>query len=281
MLHLRYDIYNTTNPHIYRRAPIVDSDDEKTPERAQIVNEIQPDARLLLFLTSELGQGNTGVVHGGVLEVETENKKSRLSVAAKLSFSDEQRDRLQEEWYIYMHLMSEGVEGIPPLLGIFYDPETVASPLCLLTCHAGVSLARSGESITSTQRYKFPITLLWRKRAEKCYRNAFLAVLQSIHGAGVQHGDLRYDNLLVKDSGEVAIIDFDRARRNTRQSSRKEEYHALMQLLDNRVDDSKLAVKIRTRTRKERENVEVRTRITRSMGTVRQTLGGMTLRPRR
>jgi hypothetical protein len=108
---------------------------------------------MLLFLNSELGQGNTGVVHGGVLEVETENKKSRLAVAAKLSFSDEQRDRLQEEWSIYMHLVAEDVEGIPPLLGIFYDPEMVASPLCLLMCHGGVSLAKSGESITSAQRY--------------------------------------------------------------------------------------------------------------------------------
>jgi hypothetical protein len=44
-----YDIYDTTRPQIYRRAPIIDSDDEKTPEPAQIVNDVQPDARLLLF----------------------------------------------------------------------------------------------------------------------------------------------------------------------------------------------------------------------------------------
>jgi hypothetical protein len=155
LLHLCYDIYGTINPQVYRRAPIVDSDDERTPERAPIINDVPPDARLLLFLNSELGQGNTGVVHGGVLEVETEQKTSWLAVAAKLSFSDEQRDRLQEEWSIHMHLAVEGVEGIPPLLGIFHDPDIVVSPLCLLTCHAGVSLARSGQSITSAQRYDF------------------------------------------------------------------------------------------------------------------------------
>lgn len=155
LLHLRYDIYGTINPQVYHRAPVVGSDDERTPERAPIISDVPPDARLLLFLNSELGQGNTGVVHGGVLEVEAEHKKSWLAVAAKLSFSDEQRDRLQEEWSIHMHLTLEGVEGIPPLLGIFHDPDIVASPLCLLTCHAGVSLARSGQSITSAQRYDF------------------------------------------------------------------------------------------------------------------------------
>lgn len=152
LVHIFYDIYDTTRPQIYRRAPITDSDDERTPEPAPIVNDAPPDARLLLFLNSELGQGNTGVVHGGILEVEAENKKSRLHVAAKFSFSDEQRDRLQEEWSIHMYLTLEGVEGIPSLLGIFYDPEMLASPLCLLTCHVGVSLAQSGQSITSVQR---------------------------------------------------------------------------------------------------------------------------------
>ena len=107
--------------------------------------------------------------------------------------------------------------------------------------------------------------------------------MQSIHRAGVCHGDLRYNNLLINDSGEVAIIDFDRAKRRARQFSRDKEYHELRRLLDDRVDDSKLAAKRRIRASKERENVEVRsiTRITRSMGGARQTLGGMILRPRR
>jgi hypothetical protein len=81
----------------------------------------------------------------------------------------------------------------------------------------------------------------------------------------------------------VAIIDFDRAKRNVKQSSRNEEYHELKLLLDIIVDDSKPTAKSRTRAAKERNNVEVVNvrRTTRSMGAVRQTLGGMTLRPRR
>jgi hypothetical protein len=110
----------------------------------------------LLYLNSKLGQGATGVVHGGVLEVEdsSDRKSSRLDIAAKLSFTDMQRERLQQEWSVYMHLTMEGIQGIPTLLGLFYDPELEdRSPLCLLTCYAGLSLRRSGQSITSIQRY--------------------------------------------------------------------------------------------------------------------------------
>ena len=118
---------------------------------------------------------------------------------------------------------------------------------------------------------------------KKCCRDAFLITLQSIHSAGVHHGDIRYHNLLIKDSGEVTIIDFDRAQRDATESSRREEYHKLRRLLDDRVDDSKLVVKSRSQARKGRNDVEVGSirRTTRSMGAVRQTLGGMTLRPRR
>jgi hypothetical protein len=94
-------------------------------------------------------------VHGGVLEIETEDTRSRLNVAAKLSFSDEQRERLHGEWSVHMFLTSRGVKGIPTLLGIFYDPEVETAPLCLLTCDAGVSLRKSSKSITSAQRYDF------------------------------------------------------------------------------------------------------------------------------
>lgn len=153
--HLYYDIYDTINPEIFHRVPAVDPEEEDaTPEPAKLVSSVSQGERLLLFLNSELGQGATGVVHGGVLEVESSRKSSRLNIAAKLSFTDAQRERLQQEWSVYMHLTTEGVEGIPTLLGIFYDPELEdASPLCLLMCHAGVSLQRSGMSITSVQRY--------------------------------------------------------------------------------------------------------------------------------
>jgi hypothetical protein len=154
LLHLCYDIYHTTNPEVFHRAPVasLDSDDENASEPPPPDSVVTKDACLFLFLNSVLGQGNTGVVHGGILEIETDDKKSRLNVAAKLSFSDEQRERVHSEWSVHMHLTSQGIKGVPTLLGIFYDPEVETAPLCLLTCHAGVSLRRSGKSITSVQR---------------------------------------------------------------------------------------------------------------------------------
>ena len=77
--------------------PVVDSGDEDiTPEPATLVSNVPKDTRLLLYINSELGQGATGVVHGGLLEVESGNKSSRLDIAAKLSFSERQREAYKE-----------------------------------------------------------------------------------------------------------------------------------------------------------------------------------------
>jgi len=212
-------------------------------------------------------------VHGGLLEVESGHNSSRLDIAAKLSFSEQQRDHLQQEWSVYTHLTSEGVEGIPTALGIFYDPELQdRAPLCLLMSHVGVSLRSSGMSISSAQR------------------KSFLAILKSIHQAGVIHGDLRYDNLMVDASDEVAIIDFDRAIINPTESAKKEEYRELRRLLNRIVVDDSVSQETqpeddrrhRGRTgRREVDEGQVLGRVTRSMGTARETLSGMRLRPLR
>lgn len=41
------------------------------------------------------------------------------------------------------------------------------------------------------------------------YSSALEAILRRIHGADILHNDLRIDNLMVNDHGEVFIIDFD------------------------------------------------------------------------
>jgi hypothetical protein len=147
-------MYDTGHPELFLRAPPPNSDDDETPLASTPIPElaVSQDASLLLFLNSELGHGNTGVVHGGVLEIQTEAKRSRLPIAAKFSFSDDQRERLQCEWSALVHLTSQGVKGIPTLLGIFHNPKVPTGPLCLLTRHVGVSLRKSRTSITSAQR---------------------------------------------------------------------------------------------------------------------------------
>ena len=152
MVHLHYGIYDTSQPELFLRVPPANSDDDHTPDARTPEPALSRDASLLLFLNSELGQGNTGVVHGGVLDIQTEDKRSRLPIAAKFSFSEDQRDRLQCEWSALVHLTSQGVKGIPTLLGIFHNPKVPTGPLCLLTRHVGVSLRKSRTSITSAQR---------------------------------------------------------------------------------------------------------------------------------
>jgi tRNA A-37 threonylcarbamoyl transferase component Bud32 len=112
--------------------------------------------------------------------------------------------------------------------------------------------------------------------------------LKAIHTAGVYHGDLRYENLVVNASGEVAIIDFDRAMINARESDKKAELRVLRRLLESRVDDSALEEAkaegsrgSRAQKGKRGDEGPIPGRVTRSMGTARETLSGMRLRPRR
>lgn len=152
LLHLRYGIYDTVTGELYLRAPIKPLDDETPPPRQETPTVVDKDEGLFLFLCSELGQGSTGVVHGGFLEFDQGDRRSRLEVAAKLSFAPDQRQRLQEEWSILMYLTLNEARGIPALLGIFYEPDHSVAPLCILTCHGGISLRHSGRKITSEQR---------------------------------------------------------------------------------------------------------------------------------
>jgi tRNA A-37 threonylcarbamoyl transferase component Bud32 len=46
-------------------------------------------------------------------------------------------------------------------------------------------------------------------------RKSLLAMLKSIHKAGVIHGDIRLSNLCVNDAGEAFIIDFSHAEKSS------------------------------------------------------------------
>lgn len=56
--------------------------------------------------------------------------------------------------------------------------------------------------------------------------------MNDIHRAGVRHNDLRPENLLVKDNGQVTIIDFDRATLKASRGARQRERRHLERLLD-------------------------------------------------
>jgi serine/threonine protein kinase len=56
--------------------------------------------------------------------------------------------------------------------------------------------------------------------------------LQDIHQAGVRHHDIRPENFLVNDAGDVAIIDFDKAELGPTKGAKNRETVKLAQLLD-------------------------------------------------
>jgi tRNA A-37 threonylcarbamoyl transferase component Bud32 len=53
-----------------------------------------------------------------------------------------------------------------------------------------------------------------------------------MHHAGILHGDIRHPNLLINDSGEVAIIDFDQSTENLSTEVMGWEMRQLVDVLD-------------------------------------------------
>jgi hypothetical protein len=151
LLHIKYDIYDSIRPAIFYRGCRVNSNNAGLVSPPTTPATVFPkDERLLLVLTSELGQGATGVVHGGILQVESEHKISKLEIAAKLAFNDEQQEALVFESSIYLHLAREGVDCIPTILGSFHDVEE-DGPSCLLMSRNGKSLQDRGTSISTDE----------------------------------------------------------------------------------------------------------------------------------
>lgn len=158
LLHMQYDVYDTVNPAIFYPGARVNLDSEGvlsppvSPASSFPIKE-----RMLLFLTSELGEDKSGILHDGIFEVEWDEKNSStLKVMVKLAFTDEHQTNLVHEWSVHMHLLSESVAGIPSILGVFHDEEE-DGPSCFFYHPTGVSLANSKQSLTSDQKYVVPI----------------------------------------------------------------------------------------------------------------------------
>jgi len=71
------------------------------------------------------------------------------------------------------------------------------------------------------------------KTIEHTIRDAFVASLSAIHKAHISHEDLRIDNLLINENGQVYIIDFDRGIHDVDMPLRfyEEERHTLLDLI--------------------------------------------------
>lgn len=181
------------------------------------------------MITSEIGQGSTGKVHGGTFTLNDAEHYINLKVAVKLSFDEEEQERLLHEYFIYRHLNSKGVKGIPTALGLYVDPDDGPSALVLI--HAGQSVYHRTSDIEYFQRYVRKL-VRFLSVSNLALREAFQATLKAIHAAGVLHGDIRSPNLVIDEFGEASIIDFDQAEKIDSETAQMAEFKQLARILE-------------------------------------------------
>jgi len=129
-------------------------------------------------------------------------------VAVKLAFDSQQRDMLRTEYETYRRLRSKHVlRGLTTTLGFFHDTDDDLCALVML--YAGDSLLDQPECILSVSDCR-----------------SALSTLESIHRAGILHGDIRPENILVSDSG-VTIVDFSHSKQSDDQGAMDKEYAQL------------------------------------------------------
>jgi len=159
------------------------------------------DECLPIVLTSEIGHGATGIVHGGTLQLESAEGSVPLDIVVKLAFDNQQRHALRDEYEVYCNLRSKGVlRGITTVLGFFDDCE--GGPCALVMLYAGASLATEPERVLPVSDWWVSGHNLFNLNTECFFSNSksALLTLESIHRAGVLHGDIRPENILVSDA---------------------------------------------------------------------------------
>ncbi|TFK66626.1 hypothetical protein BDN72DRAFT_859765 [Pluteus cervinus] len=155
----------------------------------------------VLTLQSYLSAGGTGRVYAAEITLPDNDKVSQ-KVAAKVATSKEARDRLRREYEVYRRLWTHDVRRIPKIYGLFEDGDDMASVLLM-------------ELAAFSFRQREPVTLENNgvlKDISTSDKAICLAIVQSIHRAGVAHGDLRPENLVIAQDGKPMVIDFDHAR---------------------------------------------------------------------
>lgn len=102
--------------------------------------KFSPHQYIRFTVTSNLGYGAIGIVHGGELEVTT-SKGVTYSCAAviKLAFSDDQQDRMRYEYSIHQRLAAHNVKGVSTVFGLFQDT-LPGGPMALVMSFEGTTL---------------------------------------------------------------------------------------------------------------------------------------------
>ena len=153
-LYLKYNIYDSPVPASFLRSapPIITHKNFPIPAfHPRAIDNYKPEECLTVILTSEIGQGATGVVLRGTLEPEILDCAMPLDIVVKLAFDFEQRDAFRSEYEVYRHLRLKGVEGIATTLGFFNDFEGAACVLVMLYAGVSLSIESQGDLSISDQ----------------------------------------------------------------------------------------------------------------------------------
>jgi len=145
-LSLRYDMYDSPTPATFlRSAPAITKDRQNSAlHYPRDIRNYRAEDCHSVTLTSQIGYGATGVVHRGMLNVESSRGFMTLGAVVKLAFDREQRAALKNEYEIYRLLRSKRiVDGIATVLGLFDDFE--GGPSALVMLDAGEPLGPEPE----------------------------------------------------------------------------------------------------------------------------------------
>jgi len=106
---------------------------------------------MTIVITSEIGQGVTGIALRGTLKPKNMEGAGSLDVVVKLAFDAEQRDSLKSEYEFYRHLKLKGVNrGITPTIGFFDDIEGSACAIVMLYAGVPISTLDPGCMLTTS-----------------------------------------------------------------------------------------------------------------------------------
>ena len=119
--------------------------------------------------------------------------KGIVCVLKARRFSDDYdvREPLEEEYKVLVELNKKGVKNIPTIVDSYQSEQCFV----LITGPFGTCF----DSINLT------VELLSK------YQQQLEVILKDIHSAGYIHGDIKPDNLIVDENGDLRVIDFDMA----------------------------------------------------------------------
>ncbi|KAK0447980.1 hypothetical protein EV421DRAFT_1900644 [Armillaria borealis] len=214
LIYMQNGNYHSSLPSFFRR-----------PNSLGRQRSYRYDDCVTLLIGKKLGEGSIGQVYEAQVLVDMPSgnvARYPEKVIVKLALSPEQKERIRHEYAIYRRLLYGPVPvsagDIPTAFGFFEDIESDTGALIL--SYNGQTLAHRSDPPASG------ITVSLEERA------TLLRILESIHAAGVAHGDIRTWNMVADGKGSLSIIDFDRAKFRGHGAQMRAEHQRLEDLLD-------------------------------------------------